>query len=309
MEAGQDPATLTALAAAVTVENARVALRIIYARQGERRTQHVAGIAGVALMIARHWLGLPHPDCEVLRRLARNLRPDHEGLAPRNEARLAQLNNPRRLDMILALPDTLAARVRRASPPTASLAQTFQTAVVVELFLMTGLRIANVVELEIGRTLLLRDRGGMDILIPRESVKNRTPFTADLPWPSARLLQEYLKVYRPLLGDAASPWLFPGARPGTHKSTSALRAQVTKAMAGVAGVAWNPHLFRHLLAHLELSENPGADALVTRALGHKRADTTRAHYSGFQTKSAIRQHDELVLRRRAATQAGRKGRR
>ena len=77
-------------------------------------------------------------------------------------------------------------------------------------------------------------------------------------------------------------------------------------MAGVAGVAWNPHLFRHLLAHLELSENPGADSLITRALGHKRADTTRAHYSGFQTKAAIRQHDELVLRRRSAMQGGRK---
>lgn len=309
VEAGRDPAAMTSLAAAVTVENARAALRIIYARQGERRTQHIAGIAGVALMIARHWLVLPHQDCETLRRLARNLRPEHEGLAPRNEARLAQINDRRRLDKVLMLPVTLAGRVRRAGPPTVTLAQTFQTAVVIELFLMTGLRIANVAELEIGRTLLLRERGGIDILIPRESVKNRTAFTADLPSAPARLLREYLKVYRPLLGDAASPWVFPGARPGTHKSTAALRAQVTKAMAGVTGVAWHPHLFRHLLAYLELSENPGADALITRALGHKRADTTRSHYSGFQTKAAIRQHDELVLRRRADIQATRKGRR
>lgn len=309
VEAGQDPAAMTSLAAAVTVENARTALRIIYARQGDRRTQHIAGIAGVALMIARHWVGLPHPHCAELRRLARNCRPEHEGLAPRNEARLAQVNDPRRLDKVLMLPVSLAARVRRAGPPSVTLAQTFQTAVAIELFLMTALRIANVAELEIGRTLLLREQGGVDILIPRESVKNRAAFAADLPSGSARLLREYIKVYRPMLGDAASPWLFPGARSGTHKSTAALRDQVTKAMAGVAGVAWHPHLFRHLLAYLELSENPGADALITRALGHKRADTTRSHYSGFQTKSAIRQHDELVLRRRACIAATRKGRR
>ena len=123
-------------------------------------------------MLARHWVRLPHADCEALARLARNLRPLQEGLAPRNEERLAQLNEPRRLDMVLLLPDTLAARVRRAGPPTVTLAQNFQTAVVVELFLMTGLRIANVAELEIGRTLLLRENGGIDILIPRESVKN-----------------------------------------------------------------------------------------------------------------------------------------
>ena len=41
------------------------------------------------------------------------------------------------------------------------------------------------------------------------------------------------------------------------------------------------------------------DGVVTRALGHKRAETTRSHYTGFQTKHAIRQHDALVLARRA----------
>ena len=307
VEAGHDPGAMTSLAAVVTVEHARAALKTVHRRQGERLTQHLAGIAGLILMLARHWVGLPHQDCETLCRLARNLRPLQEGLAPRNEDRLAQLNDPRRLDMVLMLPETLSARVRRAGSPNLTQAHAFQTAVAVELFLMTALRIANVTEMEIGRTLLLRENGGVDILIPREDVKNRTPFTADLPRPAARLVREYIKAYRPLLGDAASPWLFPGALPGTHKSTAALRAQVTKAMAGVAGVAWHPHLFRHLLAHLELSENPGADGLVTRALGHKRADTTRAHYSGFQTKAAIRLHDDLVLRRRTAVLAGRKG--
>ena len=121
------------------------------------------------------------------------------------------------------------------------------------------------------------------------------------------MLREYLKSYRPLLGDAASTWLFPGTRSGTHKSAAAIREQVTKAMAGVAGVAWNPHLFRHLLAQLQLASNPGADGLVTRALGHKRADTTRQHYSGFQTRAAIRLHDELVLKRRSTLSLSKKG--
>jgi hypothetical protein len=45
---------------------------------------------------------------------------------------------------------------------------------------------------------------------------------------------------------------------------------------------------------------------VTRALGHKRAETTRTHYTGFQTKHAIRQHDALVLARRASSFPARK---
>lgn len=284
----------------ISPAQARAGLRVVYERQGERPTQHLAGIAGVVLMLARHWVRLPHADCETLRRLARNLRPLQEGLAPRNEQRLAQLLDRRRLDEVLRLPETLAARVRCTGVPTERLAQNFQTAVAVEIFLMTGLRIANVAELAIGETLILRPDGGADILIPRESVKNSAAFAAEVPPPSARLLREYIRRYRPLLGDAASPWLFPGMRAGTHKSTAALRDQVTKAMAGVAGVAWNPHLFRHLLAQMQLADNPGNDGLVTRALGHKRMDTTRLHYAGFQTRAAIRSHDELVLKRRGA---------
>lgn len=303
VEAGHDPAGMTSLASVITLEHARAGLRVVHARQGGAKTQHLAGMAGVVLSLARHWVGLPHQECDALRRLARNLRPDQEGLAPRNEARLAQLNDRRRLDAVLLLPEVMEARVRRAGAPTVRRAHALQTAVAVELFLMTGLRIANVAELQLGRTMVLRPDGGIDILIPREGIKNRTSFTADLPKETARLLHRYIKHYRPLLGDAASPWLFPGSREGAHKSTSALRDQVTKAMARVAGVAWHPHLFRHLLAYLQLDENPSADGLVTRALGHKRADTTRMFYSGFQTKSAIRQHDALVLRRRGAIRA------
>lgn len=307
VESGQAPEQMTQLAQVVTIQHARAALRVVYERQGQRPSQHVAGIAGVVLMLARHWLKLPHDECDALRRLARNLRPIQEGLAPRNEQRLEQLQDPRRLDEVLRLPETLAARVRRSGKVTERLAHNFQTAVAIEVFLMTGLRIANVAELSIGQTLILREDGGVAILIPRESVKNRAAFSAELPRPSSQLLREYLKTYRPLLGDASSCWLFPGDQPGTHKTTGALRAQVVKAMEGVAGVAWNPHLFRHLLAQLQLTANPGADGLVTRALGHKRADTTRQHYAGFQTRSAIRLHDELVLKHRSTLSLGKTG--
>jgi hypothetical protein len=295
-EAGEDPTAMTSLSAVVTCDHASRALRVIYERSGARKTSHLHQMAGLVLVLARHWVKLDSGAVDQLRRLARNLRPDPVGLSPRNEARLAQIHDRGRLQAVLTLPQRIAARVAGAGEPTVVLARLHQTAVAIELFLMTALRIKNVSELEIGRTLLMR-KDGADILIPASEMKNRASFAADLPDRSARLLRQHLDRYRPLLGDPKSPWLFPGARPGTRKTTEALRTQVTKAMAQMAGVQWNPHLFRHLLAHLQLEQDAGADGIVTRALAHKRADTARQHYSGFQTRAAIRQHDELVLRR------------
>lgn len=298
VESGDDPATMTCLAAVVTLDRARRGLKVIYERGGAKPSHHVAQMAGLVLILARHWVKLPHDAVEGLQRIAKNLRPDPVGLAPRNEERLAQLRDPARLQAVLTLPDRVAVKVARAGVPTVSLARLMETAVAVELFLMTGLRIKNISELEIGRTLLLRSDGGADIIIPASEVKNRTPITACLPVDSARLLRRHIDRYRPLLGDPKSAWLFPGTKPGTRKTTEALRSGVSTAMGKLAGVHWHPHLFRHLLAFLQLEENAGADGVVTRALGHKRADTTRMHYAGFQTKAAIRLHDELVLRRR-----------
>ena len=77
-------------------------------------------------------------------------------------------------------------------------------------------------------------------------------------------------------------------------------------MAEFCGVEWHPHLFRHLMARLLLEHDAGADSLVTRALGQKRAESTR-YYTGFQTTAAIRKHDELLLQRRATILGPRKG--
>jgi integrase len=298
--AGEDPATMTSFAEVITPAKARRALEFIYERRGKQKCSHVAQIARVPLLIAKHWLKLDHDVIDKLRRMANNLRPDHVGLAPRNEQRLAQLDDPARLQAVLTLPDRIAAKVIRGGEPTVASARLMETALAIEIFQMTGLRIKNLAGLEIGRTLLLQSHGGVKIVIPAGEVKNRVPIVAELPAPSVRLLRRHIDTYRPLLGDPKSAWLFPGARPGARKTTDALRSQVSKAMAQLAGVHWHPHLFRHFVAYLEFLEDPGADGVVMRTLGHKRADTTRMHYIGFQTAGAIRHHDELVLRRRAA---------
>jgi integrase len=310
-ESGLAVSDMTSLRAVVSARQAEVALTVIHRRSGERMTSHLAQVLGTVRIIARHWLRLPQPECDELARLARQIRCPQEGLAPRNEQRLAQLNAPGSKDTIFLMTERITRRVIASGAPTVRGAQAFQTAVLIELFMTTALRIGNVAELCIGETFHLRPDGGIDIKIGPEHIKNRTPFAANLPPRTCRMIRRYITTFRPLLGDASGPWLFPGLRDGTHKSTNAIRDQVTRAMAHIGGVAWNPHLFRHFAAHVLLGRDPRADGIVTRALGHRRSDTTRAHYSGWQTQGAIAFLDTVVeeQRQQARRRAARSGER
>ncbi len=307
VETGEDPAKMSCLAAVVTPAHAERVLRVVYGRNGGRITTHLGQLAALALMLARHWLRLADTEIEALRDLSRSARQPSDGLALRNVERLAQLDDAGRLDAVLMLPGDIEARVRRSGPPTIHLARLMQTAAAMEILLNTALRIGNLAELAIGESLRLRQDGGIDILIAAARVKNRMAFSSSLTGASAALVRRYIKDYRPLLGDPSTPWLFPGQRPGTAKTTEALGNQISRAMAELAGVRWNVHAFRHLTAKVLLDENPGNDGVVTRALGHKRVDTARQYYSGFATAAAIRQYDSLLLARRAAILRPRRG--
>ncbi len=307
VETGDDPAKMTCLAAVVTPTHAERVLRVVYGRNGSRITTHLGQLAGLALMLARHWLRLADSEIEALRDLSRSARQSSDGLAPRNIERLAQLDDAGRLDAVLMLPGDIEARIRRSGPPTIHLARLMQTAAAMEILLNTALRIGNLAELAIGDSLRLRQDGSIDILIAAARVKNRVPFASSIAGASAALVRRYIKDYRPLLGDPSTHWLFPGQRPGTAKTTEALGNQVSRAMAELAGVRWNVHAFRHLAAKILLDENPSNDGVVTRALGHKRTDTARQYYSGFATAAAIRQYDTLLLARRAAILHPRRG--
>nr|WP_302474479.1 tyrosine-type recombinase/integrase [Roseococcus sp. MDT2-1-1] len=295
---GVNPATMTELAPLVAPAMAKRALSRVHRRQGDRTSLHLSAMAGVVLMIARHWAKLPADEIEKLRRLSKTLRPETQGLTPRNERRLALLMDPRQQELLINLPARLAERVRKGGRPTQHLARIMQTAVAVDVLLSAALRISNLAGLSIGKTLLVHHDGRMSIAIPADQVKNSVPLTADLPPTATALVREYIRLYRPLLGDASGPWLFPGAKPGTQKTTGALRDQISGAIAREYGLEMHPHLFRHFLAAMVLAANPGNDGLVTRALGHKRQDTTRSHYVGFQTQHALKHYDALIERRR-----------
>jgi len=189
--------------------------------------------------------------------------------------------------------------VVRAGVPTRGLALQLQTAVAIEILIMAPIRIKNLRELALGIRLLRGRDGGLTVVLAEDDAKNELAHEVELPAPTVKLIDLYLKVYRLLLGGDGSPWLFPGQVPGHPKTDVRLREQIQNAVRTHCGLAINPQLFRHLAAMIMLLDNPTAHGQVQRVLAHKSLGTTQQYYAGMETRAAVQHHDKLVLEMRA----------
>lgn len=300
VQKGVRPEDLADLAAVTTPAMAQLGLRYIWERVGKRATPHTFQMAGVVLMIARHWVKRSRSDLDTLQGAVKKLRPSGQGMSERTRSRLrAVADNPDRLSALLALPDQLILEARRAGPPSETLAQQVQTAVALLVLLYTPIRLANLRGLRLGTHLVSRDGGRIAISIPGAETKNGKPYAGILPAKVSRTIDLYAKTYRPCLAPGSGDWLFPGATPEGMKSDDGLRSQIRKAIEIRCGVTLTPHCFRALAGWMVLKGNPDAHGLVQRLLGHSHLATTMAYYTGLEQARAVESYGELLDRHRA----------
>jgi integrase len=90
------------------------------------------------------------------------------------------------------------------------------------------------------------------------------------------LVRAWLTGHRPAVD---SPYLFPGATPGGHVTTNAIRGRFSKlcAAAGLAGRQFHPHALRHSFAHMLLEAGNSVD-VVSKCLNHSSSAITEAVY-------------------------------
>lgn len=295
---GENPAEMLDLATVVTAAQTGKALRFFWDRAGAKPSVHAGQVAGVVLSIARHWAKLPEVELVEIKRMGKRIALHQTSMTPRNRTRLRALDDPDRLQALLMLPERIRSEVVQEKEPVQHLAQRLQTAVAIELLIMAPIRIKNLTELRIGVNLLRGRQGGMTLSLPEAEVKNSVAIEIALPATTARLIDLYLEIYRPLLEPAGSPWLFPGRSVDGHKSMTGLRGQIERAIKLYCGLVVNPHLFRHFAAKLILEANPGAHGQVQRILGQKSIKTALTYYTGLETGAAFNQYDNQVLQLR-----------
>ena len=138
------------------------------------------------------------------------------------------------------------------------------------------------------------DKARIFIEIPAAEVKNKEPTAFELNAPAIKLLELYLDRGRPILAKHPSSWLFPGARPGAHKSPERIAANLVKLVYDRTGLRITIHQIRHIVGKIVLDDDPSKIETVRRLYGHLCLDTTTRTYTGLNARVASRVLDDTL---------------
>jgi integrase len=259
-------------------------------------------VADVLRIIARHYAPLPERDVKQIIAWGKPLRLVYKGMTPKNQRTVREVLSPECEWKLLNLPDALLKRagdLRAANPKTA--ANSAMRALAIEFELRTQMRLSNLIGILMHRHIHRPTPGGRAefwIDIPAGESKNDHGLNFPLPAETARKLQIWIDIYRPILAPPGSPYLFPGAKRIDQPITpQAMRSAIKTSMKAYVGVVTTPQQFRHIAAKQFLREYPGHYDEVRLMLGHTSTETTIRHYSGIEGESAHRRYDDLLRQR------------
>jgi len=279
-------------------DNAKTVLRYHMKRAGDQTTAQVHDLAILIKTLAKHWVKVDERHLDDLKELCSRVKPKIQGMTLKNRDRLRQFDDPRNVRLLLDFPYREVEQAIKADQGRRCDSVRVQIALAVGLLLMMPVRAANLVGLHLDCH-IQRSRSGkkgiVHIVIPGHEVKNGEDLEFELPAEIVRLLDLYLKDFRPRLTGVDNPWLFPGRVSDQHKAIITLGEQVKAQVFKTTGLHVNLHLFRHMAAKLYLDRMPGGYEVVRRLLGHRSSETTIRFYAGMEGKSASRHYDDVIL--------------
>lgn len=277
-------------------DNFRRALRPFLPRSPD----YVLKMATLIRSVSRNRMDVTEAKRAEIDSVIKRLKPQRgRRMGEKNRTRLRQFDEEAVVRRLLEFPAAELARALR-KPNSLRRAKGVERALAISLLTFFGLRIQNLRSLRLDTN--LRRAGKRNFLdLTGSETKTHSELGLELPAETIALLELFLEEHRPQLPRADGPWLFPGERPGTPRSYSAMRDAVTKPLAKHAGIVLSPHLYRHIIAKIVAERAPEHLTEVSRMLGHKSVNTTYQSYLGTEGPAAARRIAALL---RAATGAG-----
>ena len=275
------------------------ALRWHVNEHGATLNEYVKMLAVQAQTMARRTCSFSDVEIAALEQLVGKLHRRSRKTADdsRRLERLRQFESPTAVNRMLVLSDHVVRTVRARKTPSRRDPVDIALALAHELFLVTSLRCGNLAALDLERHFIRGDDGRCLIRIPGAEVKNGETLHKELPPHVVQLLELYLKDYRHMPGDKASPWLFPG-RKGKHKRPHTLSTQYKGFLRDWADIEATPHLIRSFGDMLYSEHHPEGGEVMRRQLGHRSPDTRLKHYADPRSRAANKVYVQLLVEER-----------
>lgn len=283
---------------------AEVVERDIEVRLGTH-TQYAGNVVKVLGSVARRWVdGITAAELDDFAKLRAEVEDglDKDSMSEEDRTRLAQFHDPEAMARLVSLPagiiEAAEERRRRKLLITVEMALDVEAAVMCLIEQTLPVRLSTLARTDITLNLDLPSRRGAPGLLSyrADQTKTRKAIQAELaPW-KVELLRLHLRHYRPLLTtDNANPHLFPGARPGTHKTLGAVSRRCCAFVRDWLGCTINMHLWRKLMGGYLLLQTRNME-LVETLLGHSRGSRATKVYVEMQTRWAAAELDTHVTR-------------
>ena len=312
------PETIAELVDPEFLEAAAEALRD--SNQGDHGSSYVGAVLKAVKKIALDYICCSETDRKQIEDLITFYDVKHEGIAPRNKAKLLQFTEDR-IQKTLDLSGIVVAlinedlkrrraqyRKKHGKAPEVSeivnveMARDIAAMVAHEILLKRAPRSANVIGIRLD-WIVFQD-GEARITVPAVEVKGRGHGDADLVVPlgraASKLLRHYIETVRCILvaeGDDANPYLFPGqakGRPNRNRPYASILLRVTGLLEEHVGVRINPHLYRHLIGWIWLKESVDNLPKVQVLLGHKNIQTTLNYYAELDRSLVFRDWQKVL---------------
>ena len=252
--------------------------------------------------VARHWVKTDDATLAKMAAVVKRLAVPEQGLTVKNWDRLRAFDDEEKVNCFLRLPQRLREDVDRGRLPPHRAAVLAGIAAAVELLIVAPVRRQNLADIDVERH-LVRTGKKLHLVLPAAEVKNGTDLEFELP---ARTVEPIAA------GTGRGGGLCSLQRNVRHSSRAGAAARRPKTPSPGRSNATvfeypalkvNAHLFRHIGAKLYLDVMPGGYEVIRRVLGHKKMDTTVRFYTGFETKTAAKHFDKVILQRLETSQA------